>query len=985
MSKHFTRRDLIHAGCTIAGISLAPGFVDRAEALFHRSASGTPPPSGLSLRSVLNSNDFSFGLNEYAFIDHIKSGGSMVGPVGSAFATGSTFPTLIDANGWPNNASASGVSFGGGFIIPDPANFGGPYTIDFPQGGNGEVDFNLFLSTATWTVVGTPTNCSVISNTGGVIKIAPAGGASAASIQLSLTCTGSGPQTVQAKVQSTGGSGFFIKQFRWYRTADATDLAAGKIFRSAWKQPIVNLCPSAFRWMNNLGGNSNRHCRFENRILPSTAGYISQTAWGISPCYQSNATGTNQFAAAAATPTSANTKTTPTSMLHGEVATIRFTNGFARTQSNLGVIGISTANPAVVQTASAHGYSTNDIIGHLMPLITNGGTISSSVNPTVVTNINNALIATGMYTYGPGIPANTKVISINSGANTVTLSNSATISANIDIAFRSMQNLHMFPTKITVVDPTHYSIQTTAGVNIDGSTLGTFSANGSLPTGASGPVSYQFITLQVGSGSDRTPYPCLFGDGYNPASVFGQYLVANDYKTWYFDKTISGQTDGSGNYILGAWMFDTTPSQNNVSFACDFPIEVCVALINELNAMSPAHTIGLWLNLPCWGLNSMDPDYTTASDFALNMIDVVMNPSSAVRTSGFSALGYNGATQLNQPNVIVEYSNELWPSGTNDGRAYLINKSIQRYGQAIVPYQDWQDMKALRSTLMARAIKAANPPGLSRMFFVLGMWGVFGLPSGGGDGAGNYATVFGGSVTANPINVGDWYTNDTLVTAGSWGKPIDNHQGVCPAIYIDLPDSYYSTTTGTGTFTDDSAMFNGTNNSGNGGGNYTGAANPSQALTNFVNQTAASIASWAATIIPQYSSTLAAQAPGKVVVNYEGLQDWQTQTGKVTNGGHTLTAGDSLFSIAAINSSQWATAVVNFFNALNAITNCFMPSQYIWIGSEDIVSLNPDQRWANCAPDSYATITGTPTEGAALTVNSPVWIAMGNRNVALPN
>ncbi|HEY6020167.1 MAG TPA: hypothetical protein VIY48_09780, partial [Candidatus Paceibacterota bacterium] len=229
-----------------------------------------------------------------------------------------------------------------------------------------------------------------------------------------------------------------------------------------------------------------------------------------------------------------------------------------------------------------------------------------------------------------------------------------------------------------------------------------------------------------------------------------------------------------------------------------------------------------------------------------------------------------------------------------------------------------------------------------------------------------------------------WYTNDVLVTGGGWGRPIDNHDGVCPATYFDPPDIYYQTTAGTGTFTDDSAMFNGLDNSGNGGGNYTGAANPTQAITNFVAKVvdagnvfgSESTTRYATVLMPQFASTI---PPGKFVINYEGGTDWQTQAGNVTGGGHTLTAGDSAFSIAVINSSQWATAQTNFFNAVNAISGCFMPSIYIHVGATGT------ERWAYCNPDTYATIAGTPTEGAALTVNSPVWIAMGNRNQALPS
>lgn len=937
--------------------------------------------TALSQRNVINLNNFSFGVNDYAFIDHIKSGVAAVGPVSNGYNNPAvpTFPSLLDSDGWPNDAAASGVTFGGGFNIPDPANFGGPYVVDMV--GNGVVDFNQqgpFPGDATMTVgngsngMPAPVNCTATTSGGGVgISITTSGGASPATIYFTLTSTSSGsPLGMNWHVRSTGASGFFLKNIRFYRSADAADLAAGKIWRSAWKQPLVDLDPSAIRCMNNLGGNSNLNCRFENRTLPSSPGYCQYSQWDISPSYSTNATSTNQYTVAAATPTTGNPKNTPASMLHGEIATVRFTNGFARcttdpaTSGGLGITSITNAANGQVTTAIAHGFNTGDVIVHQMTQVNNIFAVLNSTTTVVISDPTRVHI--GMFVYGAGIQAGTTVANVV--GSTVTLSLAATISASgVGVSFACMNNLHMFPCTITVTGSTTYNL------NVDTTSFGPFFGNLGAAT--------QFITVQVGSGNDRVSYPLMFGNVL-PASLFGAYLSANDYKTLYFDKTISGQTDGSGNYILGAWIFPTTPGQGQIAHSGDFPIEVLVALINELNAMSPAHTIGMWMNIPCWGLSTMDPDYTTASDWAKNAIDVVINPSSTVRASGYSALGYSGATQLNQPNLIVEYSNELWPSGTNDGRLYLIASGIQRFGQSILPMQDWQDMKALRSTCWVRDVKSTNPPGASRIKYVIGIWGNALLQPGGF--GGNYETIFGGNVTANPNYIGDWYTNDSLVVSGGWGTPISNHDGVCAAAYFDPPDAYCGTSTGTGTFTDDSAMYNGTDNSGNGGGNYTGAANPTQAITNFVAQVVdvgsinnQSITRYATEVWPQEAGALPA---GKVLLGYEGGADWQVTVG-ANQGGHTLTANDELFARAALDSPQWATAQVGFFNTVSAVPNSAMPSVFISIGGGTVAA--PSQRWAYCAPDSYATISGTPTEGAALTVNSPVWIAMGNRNRAL--
>jgi len=882
------RRELIHAGCTIAAATLVSPIDDGAEAETTLNGSA---PAQLSKRNIINVNDISFILNEYAFIDHVRQGAGIMSPFGgSAFSAGAPWNTLLDAEGWPNKAAANGASFGGRIQVPDPKNFSGPYIVDWE--GNGVVGLNIVGEVGT-TKAASLQNCRVLAASGASVALISTGGASKASARITFSGTTPGPQGIFLVVSSTGASGIYVKNVRFYRAEDAADIASGLIFRRAWKQPLVDLCPSAIRFMNWLGGNNDRNCRFENRTLPSNAGYVRQNQWLASPAY-GEASGVNQFTLPAATPTAGNPRTTPTAMIHGEVVTCRLANGIARcagsnvAANTLTISAITNANPGKVTTATPHGFNTGDVIIHNDP--------------------------TGM------------------------------------------PKLNLFPCTITVTSPTEYTI------GIDTTSFGTFSVR---------PVSSanQYISLNVGG---RGAFPIVFAGGSLSASAFGSgYVNSLDYKTFYFDKTVSGSTDGAGNQIPGAWLVSATPLQTLVGHSGDVPIEVCVALVNELNAMSPAHTIGMWMNVPAWGLSSMDPDYTVESDWAINAVDVVMNPSSKVRSSGFSALGYSGATQLNRPVLIIEYSNEVWNGSVNDAKGWLINRAIQRWPtiKVLQNGNNFQDMHALRSTCMARDIKAALPPGLPRIKFVIGMWGFVGI-SASGDFGGNYATVFGGTF-GTPAKTGDWYTNDAEVVRGGWGKPIDNHDGVTVATYFEPPDSYYSARRGTGTFTDDSAMFNGADNSGNGGGNYRGIANEAQAITNFVTQVintrrdggspSQSITQWATVLMPQFASIMPS---GKIVINYEGGTDWN--------------ATDT-FSMAVINSPQWASAQVDFFDAIARLPNCFMPSIYIWVQGAG------SQRWAYCTPDTYALISGAPMEGAALTTNSPVWIAMGNRNRALPN
>lgn len=1059
MSKYFNRRDFLNgAASSLTIAAMMPG----AKARLLHGGPGQTISSSLSKRNVINVN-FVSGTNDYAFIDHCRSGSGFWSPFGGTFiGAAPTFGSIVDANGWPTNVTGvAGQAYGGGFEVPDPANFNGPYIIDF--NGNGTVLAQVQFPTGavgTFTIgngsngMPVPVNCSPTG--GSTIVCTSTAGAGAGSFQYTFTSTSTGPQGIELRAET--GSTPSIKNIRHYRAADATDLGNGLIFRAPWKQSIVGLCPSAVRFMNWVGGNTARNNRWENRTLPANAGYGSGQGTGIgfnwtaSPNYQTDATGNNQLVVATATPTTGNPQTTPTNMVHGELATIRIPagGGGIRCASQLKVSTITNdiiANGGgLVTTATAHGYNTGDIIGHqFSPVNNSSGNISTSSTPTVITGVLTASMANivaGMYIFGPGIPANTTVVSTTTSPNTITMSNSATITAKVSLAFYSMALLQYLPCTITVINTTQYRL------NVDTSAMPAFSTNSVAVV-----VSYQFQTLQVGSGGSgpfaRTAYPIYGG---NPSSTFGNFLNASNYYTLYFDKTLSGQTDGSGNPIMGAWQFSGKAGAHDG----DVPIEVCVQLINELNAMSPAHTIGMWMNIPAWGLSSMDPDYSTSSDWAINCLDTVLNPSSSVRVSGYSALGYSGATKLNTPILIVEYSNEAWSSDSQNG--WLVARGIYRWPTSY-PSQDYQDMQALRTTCMATDVKGALSSLLTNTKFVIGVWTAFGM--GSNPASRNYTPVFGGNVTASPIFTGDWYTNDTLTVSKGWGTPLSNHDGVNPACYVAPAASYYSTAAGTGTFTDDSAMYNGVDNSGtlsmtggtggvasttltitavasqtpvvnqplvgpgitspttiilgvsgtspnftltlsqtatvtngstitaplNGGGNYIGAANTTQAIVNIVAAVTASGNSTSTTnlanvLYPQFATQI---GPTKVVLSYEGGQALQTQTG--VNAGKVLTAGDSLFSLAAVDSTQLGAAQKTFFDNLCAIStgNVFMPSAYIFIqGGAGPVASQTQQQWGYCLPDSYAIVGSAPTEGQAL-LNNGAWAAMSARNVALPN
>lgn len=901
------------------------------------SGGGAVSPA-FSQRSVINIGDFTDF--SYPFINFTLTGDGNIGPVGSAFSTGTPFPALIDANGWPNQPGANGVNFGGSVRIPGANEFSGNWIITWS--GSGRAD--IHLGGGTWTesnlvTPGTGTFSNGSANIGFTNSFAAgqqvvftssgtlptnfslltvyyviATGLSGSNIQVSATkgglaivagSAGSGTQTVNGTylknsngvwtntfdtvspyiiaVQSaTSGpllcpiffpltdpnsTGNYLKNFKFYQQGDETDLLAGKIYRANFKQMLVNLNPSAIRFVNNYGGNSTRECRFENRTLPTNAGYSYFTNWVSSPSYPV-VTGTNQYSVAVAVPTTANPKNTPASLTHGEIALVRFTNAAVRSTGQYSISAITNANPGKVTTSTAHGLNTGDMAIHF----------------TMV----------------------------------------------------GMPKLNFFPVTVTVIDANNYTI------GVDTTTYGAFTSG----------LGTNYWSINVGA---RGAKPICWVTGSQPASVFGNSIgTAGSYAMLVYDKNIQIQSDGAGNMISGAWTFDSSGSNGSRG---DAPLEIMTTLVNEVNALSVSqgitNPINMWVNMPHTGLTSMDPDYTTASDWAVNAVDVILNPSSVQRASGYSALTANAK-------LFVEYSNETWNSNIGSNYFYLNRMGFLRWPSSGTT--DDIDMYVLRSTIVMRAVTAAV--GTSRIKRVLAGAGFFGYSVGGL----NEARVNG---STTPGNSGNFYLTDTLVTGGGFGTPITNHDCFCTATYFDGGPTYYN-----GQFITDSATYAG------------GGAGQATAIASFVSEVTSNPAADGQPINGYLNGSLtgltatyaaAMKTLGKTAINYEGGTDWQTVTGQQTQGGHVITAADSTFLIAVTDSTQWRDAQVNYFNRTSQLAGSAMPSVFTFVGGGTASSgASNNQRWCYCTPDSFV---GT-TEGQAL-LNSPVWVGMGARNQGL--
>jgi hypothetical protein len=491
--------------------------------------------------------------------------------------------------------------------------------------------------------------------------------------------------------------------------------------------------------------------------------------------------------------------------------------------------------------------------------------------------------------------------------------------------------LDFFPATINVINTTTYDI---TNLNLTGQAA--FVAG-------QGCDCYVYVSLNVGLRGD---YPIVWSTGNVGAGIFGNgYVNQNDLQTFYFDKTIIGKSDGAGNYVNGAWIF--AGSGAAYGHWDGVPLEILTKLIIELNQTGPKNPISLWICYPHRMMLSIDPDYSAASNWAVKATDVILNGSTVGGVTWPGLLtGATGAM------LYIEYCNEIWNTAPTFNQSHWHSwYSRTRWGTS---YISKRDAHALRSTAMARDIKAAFPSE-ARIKIVFGMHAASGMTA--GDISGNHGAWNGSST---PGTVGYNYNTDSVVVAGSWGPPKNWHDAVAPAPYFEAGPTYYAGS-GAGTLTDDSHMYAGT-------GPYAGAPNQTQALTNFVNAMATATDGLSLTDhLARHTQFTAQMGAGQYVVQYEGAGNWSTTPG--TNlYGHSLTAADEQLMIAAYRCAQMGTTLVNYFNTICAMPKTAMPSIFL--------SVNVGYRWSFGAPDSYGL---TSTEGGVLTT-CPAWVAVNARN-----
>lgn len=824
----------------------------------------------------------------YAFINHFKTGGT-VGPVGANWFNGTRYWTQsIDSNGYPN-VSALTDTWGGGFYVPTSSNFAGPYVLAWD--GDGTISF----LDNTWTET-TMSGTGAVKNSNG--NWSNAGGSTSVKIVMNMSgstqrirwrCTASG--------RGAGNSSQNLTNLRFYRQADETDLLAGKIYRSAWKQQIIDFNPGVIRFMNWFGGNASESGMIYkySHVRPST--YVSYGSTGniyVDPNSPKYTNGTQPGTTNAIVVSSVTG--TPSSMQHGEVCSFLLTDGIVRggtlSISNIADLGGGSAR---VTTTTAHGFNVGDQIIHY----TQSNMVGMYLKVAAVTNIS---------------------------------------------------------------DTTHYDIA------VDVSGMGSWSGTGSCTA---------YVSLQVGSGNDRTAYPVVCPDGLTGIAFWGtgakatvDIMGSGQYKTFIFDKNCV-----AAQGITGAWL-GYVSNNANMFLSGGVPASVMTALMTELKAQGWHNAIDMWINMPYCGMLSVDSNYSLAENPAVQMTSAVL--------SGLPS----------ECNLWVEFSNETWnysnwPNGIG-GTAFYQGVYLTRWGylrnnSAGIASIDKGFGTTIRSLMCMYDIKQNIAD--ARLKYINAGQGTLGWSSHNSTRITGSALVTGDSffislgLTA-PIDYYDAWAWGCYIGGSSSGSGTVTISQASPAVFTKSshnlvvgapvvlsttgslptglsPGTYYVASTPTsGTFTV-SATYGGTavNTSSAGSGTHTATYGFSTNRSTFgTNYNAASTDAGRASARQGFIDTMTGTTgAGETVAYYRDtrMPAWATEShlnGKASicyEGGWdpavSGTGFDTFMSDCQSN-YEWAWAWLSFANACKNQSNQYFPAIYVQM----------NQRWAQSYPDTYS-------------------------------
>ena len=695
--------------------------------------SSAPVIPGISRRAVVNMNTAQNN-PDYLTINLIQMAPTTIGPWSTTWSSGTIWSSaVLDPQGWPcwNPASPpAGTTCTNTSGSNNPAQgrgFGGGYWV--PASAN-------FAGPYCYQGYGTGV-VNINANAGGVTFTA-ASGQKCATFSASLNCDGT----------SQGGSG---------TASISTSILT--VTDESWTGWCIALTLSGS--LNDLGfdvtsddpNNTGHYFKgFQIYQQPDGADLAGTGLCTPNPC----------IFRAAAKQTYLNYDPSYVRMVNWAAATLGADMNFTKRMTPLNAIG--------------YGGNGASFTTQFLPYQASSGTYALTVSgvtgtPTNMTQGEVAQFRVGTTTTGGGEPQISALSIPISGTVQITTGGTFPF-ANGDTIIICISNC--LPTTSTNKILNLFPVTVASG---GGTNTITFSfANTAGLTACSGncsAIAAEFFTLQVGSGGNRTAYPMVNNQGAAPFSIFSN-LTAGNLTNFCFNKNYVGQWDGAGNPVTGGvWM------QCN---GYGIPIELMVAWINELNAMSPAHTINLWYQVPPTALicNTFycDADTTSTNEWPANAVDVIMNPGSTSRAKGYSEL--KSPAQL-----IVEGGNELW-CGSVGGSQDIAKWAYYRYLGSNAP-NDCYFGSTLWSAWVVRDIKQSSVYSSygSRIHFIRTGQAV----AGGATSTGNAESIMGNS------NVGTYVLPDAAYPLGSSGAnaPIlDYDYGFAVAPYIYTTNATYN-------------------------------------------------------------------------------------------------------------------------------------------------------------------------------------------------
>ena len=598
------------------------------------------PVQALTSRSLLSLN-YTYNNPSYAWINFFNGSNATWYPYSSSWATGQAFnASLFDASGNLTYSYSSGEIVGAGLVIPPGTEYSGTYCLDSGDTTHAQ-SFTLNSDTASWSQASN-TTCANGSCTGSGVTIS---GSNKFVISGTNWCI---PLTFS-------GTGGFI-----HITMTANDPSA----TGAYERDVrLYEQPDATDLANGLVFRR----AFKQPLVNLDPGFIRFVNWD-GPGHQGDAIGVrfeNRMP-----------------VLNGAVSyagfnvcgVVPYTDITGTDAYSLAAGTASGCSSLSTPGALTHG----DIVTARVDHANSQGNCTGGVCPaiTAITNATEAVVTTAT---AHGFVAGEVVYLFISNAG--------------------MPTLNLFP--VTIQNDANLT-STTFGINFNSTSAGTFNS-GTCGTGTVSTCSVMpYISLNLNGMGAR---PIVQENSVGSIALFGSTsFSANAYITLVYDKLMSGLTDGSGNPIQGVWHSRGSSSFGPINWSA--PIEMQVELINELNAMLPngRPPINMWFNLPFMSMVSIDPDYSSGSEYPVNALNTILN----------GANGYAGLCA--KCSVILEMSDETWNTGY-PATYWFTNVGLQRWGTSLTSASDFTSYSTFRLAQIIADVKASPYYNSRRVFF----------------------------------------------------------------------------------------------------------------------------------------------------------------------------------------------------------------------------------------------------------------------------